>query len=282
VGLSSFLSRRRKASLIGLGFVSLVLVGTIDYFAVRQLLEFSVFFLVPVTFFTWVISRRAGFLASAASAAIILAASLASPMHVIHARVSYWNALIWFGFFVLITLAVAQAKILYVEERQLSRLDALTRIANRRAFYEFAALERDRAQRYGQPITLAYLDLDGFKEINDLMGHDVGDKLLIWVARTMHKNIRRTDSVARIGGDEFAILLPNTDKHAAFRVLQKLLRILNRRMEQNRWPVTFSMGAVTFLTPPNSLQEMIRRADEAMYLAKTNGKNQLQQEELAA
>ena len=114
------------------------------------------------------------------------------------------------------------------------------------------------------------------------MGHEVGDKLLLWVARTMQKNIRQTDSAARMGGDEFALILPNTTKDAASLVLNKVLRKLNRRMKQNHWPVTFSIGAVTFLTPPESLQEMIKRADDAMYSAKTRGKNRLEQEEIAA
>jgi diguanylate cyclase (GGDEF)-like protein len=280
--VSEFLSKRRKLSLVALGTLALVLVGTADYFAVGQLLEFSVFFLLPVSFFTWFVNRKAGFILSAAGAAIILGINLASPNHAAHPRVGYWNALVWLGFFLLISLTIAKLKVLYLGERQLSRLDTLTRIANRLAFYEQATAEKKRAQRFGQPITLAYVDLDEFKEVNDAMGHEVGDKLLLWVARTMQKNIRQTDFAARMGGDEFALILPNTTKDAASLVLNKVLRKLNRRMKQNHWPVTFSIGAVTFLTPPESLQEMIKRADDAMYSAKTRGKNRLEQEEIAA
>jgi len=277
-----FLSKRRKLSLVALGTLALVLVGTVDYFAVGQLLEFSVFFLLPVSFFTWFVNRKAGLIVSSAGAAIILGINLASPIHAAHPRVGYWNALVWLGFFLLISLTIAKLKVLYLGERQLSRLDSLTRIANRLAFYELATAEKNRAQRFGQPITLAYVDLDEFKEVNDAMGHEVGDKLLLWVARTMQKNIRQTDSAARMGGDEFALILPNTTKDAASLVLNKVLRKLNRRMKQNHWAVTFSIGAVTFLTPPESLQEMIKRADDAMYSAKTRGKNRLEQEEIAA
>jgi diguanylate cyclase (GGDEF)-like protein len=233
-------------------------------------------------FFAWFINRRAGFVASAASAAIALGVNLASPMHVIYPRVGYWNALVWLGFFLLITVTVGELKVLYLRERQLSRVDNLTRIANRLAFYELATAEKNRAQRYRQPITLAYVDLDCFKEINDAMGHDVGDKLLSKVARTMKKSIRQTDAVARMGGDEFALILPNTNKDAAAKVLGKVVQMLNRSMQQNHWPVTFSMGAVTFVTPPESLQEMIKRADEVMYSIKASGKNRLKQEEVAA
>ena len=282
MNLNEFLSKRRKSTLIGVGISALALVGMANYFAVGQLLEASVFFLIPVSFLTWFVSRRAGFVAAVASAVIILGTNIASPMHASHPLVGYWNALIWLGFFVLMTLTVARLKVLYLGEKQLSRLDNLTHIANRLAFYEMATAEKNRAQRFGQPITLAYVDLDGFKEINDAMGHEAGDKLLLWVARTMQKNIRQTDSAARMGGDEFALILPNTTKDAASRVLKKLLQKLDRRMQQNRWPVTFSMGAVTFLTPPESLQEMIKRADEAMYSAKARGKNRLEQKVIAA
>jgi diguanylate cyclase (GGDEF)-like protein len=282
MNVNEFLSKRRKSSLIAVGFLALVLVAVANYFAVGQLLEASVFFLIPVSFVTWFVSRRAGFVASVASAVIILVTNIALPMHASHPLVGYWNALIWLGFFLLMTLTVTRLKVLYLDEKQLSRLDNLTHIANRLAFYEMATAEKNRAQRFGQPITLAYVDLDGFKEINDLLGHEVGDKLLLWVARIMQRNIRQTDSAARMGGDEFALILPNTTKDAASRVLNKVLRKLNRRMQQNLWPVTFSIGAVTFLSVPESLQEMIKRADDAMYLAKARGKNRLEQEEIAA
>lgn len=280
--INEFLSRWRRSSLIGVGLAAFVLVGTLNHLAVAQLLGMSVFFIVPVSFLTWFLSRRAGFLAAAASALVILDTNMASPVHMSHPFAGFWNALIWLGFFLLVTMTVARVKLLYMEEKELSRLDNLTRIANRLAFYEWATAEKNRAQRFGHPITLAYVDLDGFKEINDALGHDVGDKLLIWVAQTMQRNIRQTDYVARLGGDEFAIILPNTTRAAALLVLSKLLQKLNRRMQLNRWPVTFSIGAVTFLTPPESLQEMIKRADEAMYSAKVKGKNRLEQEEIAA
>ena len=268
MNVNEFLSKRRKSSLIAVGISALVLVGTANYFAVGRLLEASVFFLIPISFFTWYVSQRTGFAAAVASAVIILGTNIASPMHASHPIVGYWNALIWLGFFLLMTLTVMRLKVLYLDEKQLSRLDSLTHIANRLAFYETATAEKNRAQRFGQPISLAYIDLDGFKEINDALGHDVGDKLLLWVARTMQRNIRQTDSAARMGGDEFALILPNTTKDAASRVLNKVLRKLNRRMQQNRWPVTFSIGAVTFLTPRESVQEMIKRADDAMYSAR--------------
>jgi diguanylate cyclase (GGDEF)-like protein len=97
----------------------------------------------------------------------------------------------------------------------------------------------------------------------------------------MRKSVRDTDLVARMGGDEFASVLPNTSKDAAQNVLDKLLALLTRSMHQHRWPVTFSAGAVTFLAPPENIHEMIKRADE-VYSVKQSGKNHLRQEEVAA
>ena len=264
------------------GTLLLMLVGIGAYFASGQLLESSVFFIVPISFFTWFVGRDWGLIASGVSAGFTLAANLASPMHPVHPHVAYWNALVWLAFFLLITIIIAELKVLYLRERQLSRVDNLTGIATRLAFYEVAEGEKNRAKRYQHSITIAYLDLDHFKAVNDSMGHAVGDKVLVAVARAIENTIRQTDTVARMGGDEFAIILPNTRKDAAGRVLSKVLRALDEAMLRGAYPVTFSIGAVTFLTPPESLQEMIRQADKVMYSIKSTGKNRLEQKELAA
>ena len=282
MNIATFLGNQHRSVLIFFGSVALVLVGVGDYFATGEMLEFSVFFLVPISFFTWFLSRRAGLLACITSAAIIMGDNLSSPLHQINHRVAYWNALVWLGFFLLITFVIARLKVLHLRERELSRVDNLTQVATRLAFYEFATTEINRARRSSLPTTLAYLDLDCFKEVNDRKGHAMGDRVLTTVARSMQKNVRQTDMVARMGGDEFALILPNTDKDAANKLLTKLLDMLIKNMQRDSWPVTFSIGAVTFRTPPESVHEMIQRADEIMYSVKESGKNRLRQEELAA
>jgi len=260
----------------------MLLIGVGDYFATNAFLEFSVFFLLPISFFTWFVSRRTGFLASLMSGGIILGVNLSSSIYLKSTGIPYWNALVWAGFFCLITFIIADLKSLHDRERELARVDTLTRVATRLAFYEFARDEVNRARRTNQPITLAYLDIDSFKEINDRNGHTLGDGVLHAVAQSMRTSIRSTDMVARMGGDEFAMLLPNTSREDGSKLLHKVLNLLAVAMNQRGWRVTFSVGAVTFLNAPESVERMIERADETMYSVKQTGKNRLSQKEVAA
>jgi diguanylate cyclase (GGDEF)-like protein len=156
-----------------------------------------------------------------------------------------------------------------------ARRDPLAGISNRRHFFELAGTEMVRAQRYKRPFTVAYKDLDNFKAVSDQYGHDVGDVLLGLVSKIMSRNIRSTDTVARLGGDEFALPLPEADVQSAGQVTQKLHKQLLAAMQKKRWPVTFSVGVVTFLTPPSSVDDMIKVVDALMYEAKNSGKDQI-------
>jgi diguanylate cyclase (GGDEF)-like protein/PAS domain S-box-containing protein len=158
-------------------------------------------------------------------------------------------------------------------EKNLARLDFLTQIPNRRAFAEVLQSEAARSRRYKRPLTLAYIDLDNFKQINDHLGHETGDELLSLIAQTILANIRSTDTVARLGGDEFALLLPETEKDAAYGVVTKLRRILLETVEARQWPVTLSIGVATFVKPVDSVAMLVKVADDLMYSAKGQGKN---------
>jgi diguanylate cyclase (GGDEF)-like protein len=158
-------------------------------------------------------------------------------------------------------------------EKNVSRIDFLTRILNRRGFYEIAATEAQRARRYRRPLSLVYVDLDNFKAVNDSMGHESGDEVLVHVAATIQTAVRGTDFVARLGGDEFSILLPETDQEQAMVVVGKLRKNLLEAMGDRGWPVTFSVGVTSFRTVPESVDEIIREADRAMYSVKLKGKD---------
>jgi len=167
----------------------------------------------------------------------------------------------------------SRLKHLLAKEHELARIDPLTTVPNRRAFYEALDKERVRTLRYHRPLTIAYLDIDNFKKVNDSLGHAVGDELLVEVAAGLKSSLRTSDYVGRLGGDEFAVLLPETDASAAKIVLRKLRQRLLEQMTAHSWQATFSIGAATFLDPPDSLDVMIRMADETMYAIKAHGKD---------
>jgi diguanylate cyclase (GGDEF)-like protein len=158
-------------------------------------------------------------------------------------------------------------------ERDLSSTDALTGVANTRAFYQRANTEIERARRYRHPLTLAYLDLDNFKRLNDESGHAAGDSALRAIAHTTRASLRATDFVARLGGDEFALVLPETDQSAARTAIAKLHGVLTALMRERGWPTTCSIGVVTTLPPPVSVDELVKSADNLMYRVKRQSKN---------
>jgi diguanylate cyclase (GGDEF)-like protein len=162
-----------------------------------------------------------------------------------------------------------------VRERYVARTDFLTGLANRMLFFATAEAEIKRSHRYHLCLSAAYIDIDNFKQVNDRFGHAVGDRMLSMIAEAIRHNVRSVDLAARLGGDEFAVLLPQTDAASAKAALSKLKHLLQRVADENQWPVTFSCGVVTFLKPPASADEMIRRADEIMYAAKAESKNAL-------
>jgi diguanylate cyclase (GGDEF)-like protein len=172
-------------------------------------------------------------------------------------------------------LAVSESNLrdLLAREQELSRVDPMTTVFNRRGFYEALERERVRTERYRRPVTIAYVDVDNFKKVNDSLGHAVGDELLVQVSATLRTTLRASDVIGRLGGDEFAIILPETDAMAARITLEKLrLRLLND-MSAHGFTITFSIGAATFVGPTDSLDIMVRMADETMYAIKTHGKD---------
>jgi diguanylate cyclase (GGDEF)-like protein len=156
---------------------------------------------------------------------------------------------------------------------ELSRVDGLTGAVNARFFYTLTEGEIVRLERYGRPLTVAYMDLDNFKTVNDTKGHLAGDAVLRAVADRARAQLRKTDVVARLGGDEFAFLYPETDEQAARALVAKLKDRLSEEMRRGGWPVTFSLGVLTCYAAPRSSEDLVRMVDNLMYAAKLDGKN---------
>ena len=190
--------------------------------------------------------------------------------------IGIWNCITRFGTLFLIASLISRLHVGLLRERRLARTDSLTGAANARTFYEVAGNETGRASRTSQPLTLAYLDLDNFKKLNDTFGHAAGDQALVQVVDTIRLNIRGSDLLARLGGDEFALLLPDTGTDGAVGLLARLQGLVAHAMADRGWPVTVSIGAVTFLCPEWDVDLMIRRVDTLLYQAKSKGKSRLE------
>jgi len=277
LSITEYLGTLPNRVLIMLGLVLLGLVSAGDYLThTNYVLEFSPFYLVPISFFSWFIGKYAGLAITAASLGTAYFIRFSQIPHMS----AYWNLLILFALYLSSTLMIDQLKRLYDNERTLSRIDPLTRVANRRALFEAAVQAKSFSDRQNVPLSLAYTDIDEFKQINDHFGHNTGDKVLAVTAAAIQKALRPTDIVARIGGDEFAILLPATDGTTAARIFDRIRLELDYAMSQRSWPVTFSVGIASFSPPLASVPEMLQKADEVMYAVKREGKNRLELREV--
>ncbi|MBI4301145.1 MAG: diguanylate cyclase [Chloroflexi bacterium] len=166
-----------------------------------------------------------------------------------------------------------QARVREIEDREhyrsLSIIDGLTELCNYRCFYEHLGLEVERAKRYSHTLTLLMVDVDDFKGYNDSYGHQAGDEALKYIAHTLRQRCRGVDVVARYGGEEFAILLVETAKGDAAVVAERLRQtVAEGRPERGRRQLTVSIGVATLPEDAQEGEELVARADEALYKAK--------------
>ena len=161
----------------------------------------------------------------------------------------------------------------YLATMSLAATDWLTGLFNRRSFESAAENEITRQRRYGGVFSLAVIDLDGFKKLNDSRGHRDGDAALMLLADLLRKHTRQTDLIARLGGDEFVILMPNTQTEACLSLCRQLAIIVASRMACAGFGITASIGCTSFEEAPESTPAALQKADAAMYAAKENGKN---------
>jgi diguanylate cyclase (GGDEF)-like protein len=259
----------------GIGLLLSVVVASVDV-ATGYEINLGLFYLVPIFVVTWWVGRGAG---------IALGAACVIGMFVVdqhvtrdipfpsHQFIPYWNAAIRLGYFIVFSFVLSSLKRAHDREKRFAREDFLTGLANSQSFYEAVREAITRAGRSKLPLSIVYLDCDNFKEVNDRFGHGEGDRVLRKTAAVMRLGTRGVDLAARLGGDEFAVLLSEADGAMARRIVEKLQADLASMARQHNWPVTFSIGAITFLTPPRDPEHAIRESDSAMYEVKNSGKN---------
>jgi diguanylate cyclase (GGDEF)-like protein len=249
-------------ALIALDFAGDVLTGAE--------LSWSIFYIAPVAIAAWYLGWGPALLMVGLAAASWLAADRIAGATYELAGVQYWNMLVRAAMFFLVAYTLTLLKGSLAHAQETARTDWLTGLPNTRSFLETAAHEIARARRTHSPLTLAYIDLDGFKAVNDTLGHAAGDELLQKIADALRSRLRDVDVIARLGGDEFAVLFPDTSKDEAERAIERLHPAMDDVVRAGGWPVRFSIGAVTHTLPPDT-DELIRQADAAMYEAKRQG-----------
>lgn len=245
-------------------------VGAADY-ATGYQFGCSIFYLLPVMLAAWRLGLLPGLATAAVAAGTWLLVELNWGPRYVHGLLPYWNGLVRFALYAVVTFLLVAFK----SERSQVRHDWLTCLWNRRGFVERLEGEIERGARYGRPFAVALLDADRFKDVNDRHGHEAGDEVLRIVGRLLVERTRASDTAARIGGDEFAVLLPETTLDSAAEAVEKLQGALGEAMRRRGLPVTFSIGLVEFLSSPSSADEALRAADRAMYAAKRAGRNAL-------
>ena len=173
--------------------------------------------------------------------------------------------------------AAYKIKLINTKLKILANKNHLTGLFNRRLMLKMLELEKNRSIRNKKPFTLIMADIDHFKKINDSYGHAVGDKILISVSKTLIKSIRKSDMVSRWGGDEFLILLPETDKSGGTDLANKLLEIFRKKVSKysnNKINLTMSLGVFEYMENIN-LNECLKSVDNLLIKAKETGRDRV-------
>ena len=174
-----------------------------------------------------------------------------------------------------VTEQKARDAVLY---RQATR-DPLTGCSNRGHFIEVATQEIERARRFSEPLSVLLLDIDHFKNINDTYGHEIGDQAIMLLSRTCAEFVRKIDTVGRIGGEEFAVLLPRANKEPAYEMAQRLRQKIAEQhilLPQRNLGYTVSIGVASLRSYTRDFAELLRNADTALYKAKRLGRNRVE------
>ncbi|HEB54284.1 MAG TPA: GGDEF domain-containing protein [bacterium] len=248
-----------------------VLVAGLDWLS-RAEIAASLAYLLPISLAAWVLGRLAGAITALLCAGSWLVIDLILHSDGVEPTLEVVNLIVLTIAFQLFGLVLATLREELDNARRLAGTDPLTSVHNRRAFWSAAAREVRRGHRHGVPFSLAYIDVDGFKSVNDTFGHGAGDALLRRIALALQEDLRALDMVARLGGDEFVLLLPGTDDAGAGRVITRLQKRLARAAWRQPFDIDFSIGVLTVLSAPESVEQLVARADQLMYQVKRSGR----------
>ncbi|OQA92039.1 MAG: putative diguanylate cyclase YcdT [Elusimicrobia bacterium ADurb.Bin231] len=291
---------RKLMGRLKITFKTLIVVGgfavLIFLFALDRLTglepSFTISYILPAFLIAWFMGRGTGIIISMISAILATILTTIAIFYEINPGdltvalyddvAGSWNFIARFGFVLVLTYVLLAIRGALEYERDFSRTDYLTGIPNRRYFFEMADIEIKRFKRYTRPFTVAYIDIDYFKNINDTLGHTAGDDILKTVTAIIKNSIRTIDLFARIGGDEFAILFPETDEAVCKTVIERMRNNFSTDIPSAYGKITLSIGVVTFRITPYDADDMLNQADRVMYEVKKSGRNNVKYKTIAA
>ncbi len=265
---------RKNASIVS----AVVIVAIFAVLATAQFyapppLTFSLFYLIPVGLAAWCFEKQQALFSSLVALIFILGVRMTKPGSPALSFQYYWEVLSSLMVMLGAVYVVNALRDSLLREQRLSKTDRLTGVATSRYLFEMIDYEIQKAGRFGYPLSLISITLEGFNAVHDTMGHQTGDTLLSAMADIMKRSVRTVDLVGRLAGDEFAVLLPGGGMYQARGVAQRMRGNLADVVRENNWGITFSMGAVTHLAPTGSAQGLVGTAERLMHTARNNGKN---------
>jgi diguanylate cyclase (GGDEF)-like protein len=280
VMLVSWMTARSRTQAVGVVLGALVAIAALDFLTGPRLIV-APLYIFPLCVAAWTLGARAGLVTGILGAGItMLLEGQPGPLRMhsplAEQAVATWNMGVRFLMFAVVVLFVATFRRIFETERRRGNTDILTGAYNRLALNARIAATVALAQRHRLTLILAYTDLDGFKAVNDTHGHAAGDDVLKTFASAASASIRRSDSLCRVGGDEFVILMTTASTEHGYIAAEHLHIRLTKILETLPYEVTCSMGAVIFENNiPETPELFLQHADTLMYEVKKSGKNAL-------
>lgn len=270
--IDRFFSKMPAWQLLLWCLLQILFFGVVDGLTGYEL-SFSVFYLVPVSIAAWYAAGATTYGIALLATGMWLAVEYSTDHTYSAEWILYWNSAVRLMLFVVVAFLIRQLRSHIELQQKLARTDDLTGLLNRVGFMELSEALANSAARYDLSLVIGFIDLDGFKKVNDTLGHHQGDEVLKTVGATLKQMTRESDISARLGGDEFAVLLPNTDLDGARVYFGKLHHELLEAMHRHGGSdIGVSIGAVVFETGPPPLTEALKLADDLMYQAKKSGR----------
>jgi diguanylate cyclase (GGDEF)-like protein len=261
-----------KPLLTFIGFLLVLAIGSLDSVTSYDV-SVSFLYLFPIILIAWYEGGLTAAILSIFSTLIWSTSDLASGHLYSNFAIPLWNALMVLSTFLIVAYSITLIRKLLLKEREHAHTDDLTGASNISFFYEQARAEIGRLAVNERALTLACITIDNLRYLNDTIGHMAGDYLLHEASQIMRSSVRPTDIVSRLGGAQFAILMPETNNENAGTIIYKVQQHLLDMAKKQGWPATFSTGVVTCDDPACALSQLIKTAEDLTKAAQEAGQN---------